>query len=397
MKFLTTEGIVIGVLLGGLLVTWSVITEFIGHHHIIHEEDAIQETLWTAVFLTMVVAYCHFKLPTPFARTRPVLALFTLGMLCGHVSLFFDSFAVVLLLTTLTLTAAQASKHSHNYNAFAVKVICSHAALTVGGGFYIGELWGLPYYISSGYDNPIAGLPLLAVLTPYCAFTSFVMAKLHPVKIEPVHFDKKQWRGTIEIAVLLTLIIVTHKPVFCIGALLVYAALTGTMNRMVHNTLHELGSGAFSALGLIMAALVIQQLPGTKEWFAEHLRGANIFFVSMLSSPFAGAMTEGSRDLDTFYANLSWIMAGAPMFVSSSLVAIVVFRDTLHYADLPNWVKPLARPFRNSESHIVSEAIVYTLMIVPLNAGLALCLWLANMSGIFPAIYRWLSAVTGIA
>jgi hypothetical protein len=378
----TTEGIIIGGFIGSLLMVLALYTHDQGEHLV---TSPIEETLWVAIYLTMVVAFCSFKMPTLWASSNPRKAVFALSFLCGHISLFFDSFAVVLLLTTVTMAAFDGkTRYSHRFNAFAFKTICAFNALTVGGGFYIGELWGLPYFISSGMDNPLAGVPLLLVLTPYCILTSLVAARLFPIKIDPVKFDKEQAFGTIEIATFLVLIIVTHMPFFCIGALLLWSAITGRTVKLVEKVLHELKDGALNAVGLILVALIVLKLPGSAEFAAEHVTGGWVFALAAISSPFAGAMTAGAGgDLALFYENLSWIMLGAPIFVSSSLVAIVVFTDTLDYEDLPAWMQK----FASKKKGVMQEALAYTIMVVPMALGLGLLLLVGNMTGLFPWFY----------
>jgi hypothetical protein len=385
-KFVTTEAIILGLILGPLIMALSIYT-WINGEHLVH--DAINETLWVAIYLTMVVAYCDFKMPTFFASSHPRLAVFCLAFLCGHVSMFFDSFAVVLLLTTITLAPLPTgTRYKFKFNAFAIKTICAFNALTVGGAFYIGELWGLPYFISSGMDNPLAGLPLLVVVTPYCILTSILAARLFPVKIEPVSFTKDQWVATIEIVFFLTLIIVTHRPFLCLGALMFYSAMRGRTVYMVKQVLHEMEHGALTALGLILAALLIQQFPGTKEIFAKVMDGPMIMLCASVSSPLAGAMTPGAAgDLSVFYQNLSWIMLGAPALVSSSLVAIVVFRETLDYEDLPLALQLFAK----KEKGVMQEALAYSVLAIPMAAILGLLLLAANYQDIFADLYRMMS------
>lgn len=386
-KFLTTEAIILGMGLGITLIISQVM-----NHDPNAKSDPVMETFWVAVYLTMAVGFVAFKLPTLFAKTRPRLAMWTLSMFCGHISLFFDSFAVVLLLSTITIgnittmpMTGIKTRFSPKFNAFAFKVICAFNALTVGGAFFIGELWGLPYYISSGFDNATAGLPLLLVLTPYSALVSYMAARLFPVKLEEVKFDRSQWIGTAEISILLVAIIVTHMPLACLGGLLVYSALTKRTVHLLEKTLHEIREGAGNALGLILVALCIQQIPGAKSWVAEHLSGVWVFLLAAVSSPFAGAMTPGAEgNIALFYENLSYIMLGAPLFVSSSLVAIVVFRDSMKQKDLPKFLQR----FCYGKSKVMDEAVAYTALCIPMTAGLGLCLWAANSSGLFVWTYN---------
>lgn len=381
-KFVNTEAIVLGLILGLLLIILDG-GAMVRHEHVI--EGAILETVWTVIYLTLVVAFVGFKLPTFFATSRPRMAVFMLVFLAGHVSLFFDSFAVVLLLVPIRFSSwDQNTCYSHNFNVFAVKVIAAFNALTVGGGFYLGELWGLPYYISSGMDNVLAGFPLLLVATPFCALTSLLAAKVFPVKMEEVKFDKEQTKATFKIVFFLAILIITHRPLLCLGVLLVFSAVTGRVLRLVKNTLHELEEGALNANGLIIAALIIKMIPGAAIWFEGVLQGGWILVAAAVSSPFAGAMTAPAPDPVAFYSNLSWIMLGAPLFVSSSLVAIVVFRNTIARQDLPGWLQPLT----SRNGGVMHEALAYTALCLPMVALLGLGLWAGNATGLFPWFYQ---------
>lgn len=381
-KFISTEGIILGVIIGGLMIALAVMKWRQGQELV---EAAIGQTMVIAVYLTIVVAHAGFKMPTFFANSAPRLAAFMLAFLCGHVSLFFDSFAVVLLLSTLAFMPFPGARYQHAFNAFAFKAICAFNALTVGGGFWVGELWGVPYFVSSGMTDPVAGLPLLIVATPYCALTSLIAAFMFPVKMEKAPFDTKQVKACAYFIAFLLLLLLTHRPVFCLGVLLIVSALTGKTVKMVADTLHELGTGAISALGLIGAAMLTQAIPGATEWFAQHLQGGWVFLGASISSPFAGAMLEGANgNLEIFYQNLSLLMLGAPMFVWSSLVAIVVFKESISYEDLPRWLTP----FASEKKGLMQEAVAYTALVVPLNAGLAALLYAGNASGIFVAAYK---------
>ncbi|HRN71232.1 MAG TPA: hypothetical protein PLS49_08700, partial [Candidatus Woesebacteria bacterium] len=84
---------------------------------------------------------------------------------------------------------------------------------------------------------------------------------------------------------------------------------------------------------------------------------------------------------------ISWLMLGAPLFVSSSLVAIVVFKEQLAFSDLPRSLQGL--PWITKRGFI-QEAEVYTLVMVPLVTGLAICLWIANSTGLFVWAFNFL-------
>lgn len=379
-KMLSTDGVILGILLGGVLIFWAG-SSMLNDVKLL--TSAVSETLWVAVYLTMVVAYCGLKMPV-FMSHSPRWSTFWLVMFSGHISLFFDSFAVVLLLA-VGVTFAALNAATDRYNAFVVKATSAFAALTVGGGFYLGELWGLPWYITNGLNNPIAGLPFLVVLTPYCALLALWCALYHPVRMEKVEFDTKQKLALAEFTVALLAIILTHSPFLCIGLLLVYTGLRGTTVQLVERTAHELTDGAQNALGLILLAVIVQAA-GLDVYIQPLLTGAGMFVGAFISSPFAGAMAPPATSLHEFYVGLSYLSLGAPLFVFSSLVAIVVFTDNLHYRDLPAAIKPIAAVFGAKKRGHIQEGFVYTILMVPMVVGLGLLLYLANTAGVFTGV-----------
>ncbi len=374
------DGIILGYLLGSILIYWAG-GAYLRHEHILH--TPVTETLWVAVYLTAVVAYCGLRMPV-FTHRSPFWSTFWLIVFSGHISLLFDSFAVVLLLASGIIFLPLEHTNSR-FNQFVVKVTAAFAALTVGGGFYLGELWGLPYYITNNLDVWNAGFPLLLVLTPYSIILATIVAWMYPVKMEPVEMDSEQLQAGIEFTVALTLIIVTHSPLLCIGILLLYTALRRKTLHLVDKFAHEIKDGAQNALGLILLAVIVQSA-GLAPLIQPLLDGFGLFVGAFISSPFAGAMAPPAESLQDFYENLSLIMLGAPVFVFSSLVAIVVFTDTLDYEDLPrgllasiSWIPGIRG------KNQVQEGLLYTVLIIPMLAGLALCLYLANDAQLFTA------------
>ncbi|MBY0309821.1 hypothetical protein K2Q16_01610 [Patescibacteria group bacterium] len=374
------DGVIVGSVLGAALTYW-------GGRALWHGEKiastAVVETLLVALYLTMLVAYAGLRMPV-FAHRSPFWSTFWLIMFAGHSSLLFDSFAVVLLLAT-GIVFLPLPGSSERYNQFFVKVAASFAALTVGGGFYLGELWGLPWYISNNLAEPLVGFPLLLVLTPACACLAYITARFHPVKMEPVVMDRSQVMAAAEFVVGLLLIIVTHSPVLCIGVLCIYTAVRSMTTQLVERTAHEFTSGAQNALGLILAAVAVQG-SGLSSYVEPYLQGWGMFVGAAISSPFAGAMAPPVDNLHDFYVGLSMLMAGAPLFVFSSLVAIVVFTGRLEHEDLPPYMQRVISLWGARKSAVyVEEAVAYTLLVLPMVAVLGVMLTLANYYGVFMA------------
>jgi len=375
-SFLSTEQIVIGFFLGMIMTFWAGKALYLG---VSLTGSPVVETLLVAVYLTMLLAYCQIKIPV-FFSDRPRLSTFVLVMMCGHVSLFFDSFAVVLLLSTGIVFLPIAGE-KNTYNQFVVKTFSAFAALTVGGGFYLGELWGLPWFISNGLNNPLAGFPILLILTPYCVLLGLIAAAFCPVKMQKVEFDSQQVRGVIEFIVGLLLIISTHSPYLCIGVLLMYAALSKRTIYLIDNFVHELKDGALNAIGLILIACVLVNA-GLVHYIQPYLEGGGLLLAAAISSPFAGAVAAPVDNLYDFYVGLSLLMIGAPMFVFSSLVAIVVFKNHISFHDTPHAIRKICRMI-GIKKEGVSEAVLYSIVVLPLNVVLALLLYVANTSGLF--------------
>lgn len=364
---------VVGFLLGSVLIIWGA-EAYLAHEKLI--KTAVAETLIVAVYLTMLVAYVGFKMPV-FAASNPKWSTFWLVVFSGHISLLFDSFAVVLLLATgITFIPLQGVKN--NFNQFAVKAIAAFNALTVGGGFYLGELWGLPWFITNGQANIWAGFPILIAATPVSIILGFFAAQMFPVRMEKVAFDAKQIRATLEFVVGLLVIIISHSPILSIGVLLFYTGLCRRTDDLIGATLHELKDGAMTALGLIGVAWVLLQA-GYAGYIQPYLEGKGMFFGAAISSPFAGAMAPAVYTLEKFYYGLAYLMLGAPLFVFSSLVAIMVFKDEIHYDDLPEWFRWI--PGARSKGY-AQEAVLYTFLVIPQALLLALALYIALELGI---------------
>ena len=385
-RVLGADGIIIGFILGLAMIIWAWPFGPLDQLDLLHPSHgpfkltATVETLLVALYLTMVVAFCGLKMPTFFAQ-NPRASTFALVLFAGHISLFFDSFAVILLLAS-GITFLKLEGTNDHLNSFAVKTFATFAALTVGGGFYLGELWGLPYYITSGMNNPLAGFPLLLVLTPYNILLAYLAARYFPVKMKSYGFDKQQGMATFEFSVALLLIIWTHNPFFCLGVLFFYSALRFRTVQLIKDTAHEFTDGAQNALGLILLAVIIQSMTSIAPIIQEYLQGFGLFVGAAISSPFAGAMAAAPANLHDFYMNLTLIMLGAPVFVFSSLVAIVVFKHRLDTSDMPPFLQKLSKMF-GAKGGYWNEGIAYTFFIIPMNLGLAILMFLANHYGLF--------------
>lgn len=395
-RYFTTESIILGMGLGFLFVMIDGYIPWFktGEGPMIHEPIAETNTL--ALLLLAVVPFCGFRLPTFFAtpitqilgRNVPDwisgfflrLAVGTLLFLCGFISLGFDSFAVVMLLQLVEFKPYEGRTFfSHRFSVFVIRAIGTISALTVGCGFYPGELWALPHYLSSGMNNIHAGLPMLAVMIPFAIIASTIGAVFFPVRIQPVAFDKKQIIAGLKFAFFLGVYLATHRVLFSAGVFLLFASATGQITRMIEGLLHELKEGGFSAIGLVLSALCIKVgIPGSMHWFASNVTGWKIGLLSAISSPFAGAMVAPSTSYEQLYATISWLGIGAGVAVSSSLVGIMVFRDKIDVEDMPRVLRGIPGV---SNGKYAQEAVVYSLVVAFFLAILCPMLWVANSSG----------------
>jgi hypothetical protein len=96
-------------------------------------------------------------------------------------------------------------------------------------------------------------------------------------------------------------------------------------------------------------------------------------------------MVPGAENISEFFWNIMYLGGGAPLFVSSSLVAIMVFNNTLDHEDLPRSMQWL--PGANKRGYI-EEWAVYTLVILPLVSGWLSWMYIGNKSGLFVAVYN---------
>jgi hypothetical protein len=118
-----------------------------------------------------------------------------------------------------------------------------------------------------------------------------------------------------------------------------------------------------------------------------------MFIGAAISSPFAGALAPPVDNLHDFYVGLSMLMLGAPLFVFSSLVAIVVFTGRLEYEDLPPYMQRVITLWGlRKSSPYVEEAVAYTLLVLPMVAGLGVLLAIGNYSGLFV----WLAGLMNV-
>jgi len=278
----------------------------------------------------------------------------------------------MLIATGINFLAVPGKSDGQNlFNQLSARIDATFAALTVGLVLFVGEIYSLPFYITNNLATLTSGLPLLPPVTFVCFVLAFIAAKFYPVKMEPVVFDRAQLRALAEFVVGLLLIIFTHSPLFCIGVLIVYAELRRSTTKLIASTLHEFSTGALSALGLIICAVVIHGA-GYSVYIQPYLYGWVLFFGAIISSPFTGAMAPPVADLYEFYKGLAFLAVGATLLPSSSLVGIMVFKGRIPLSDLPAYLQRVAGTLRLYDGReSVHEGVVYTLLVLPRAALLA--------------------------
>lgn len=351
-------------------------------------QNTVGETLVIVIYLTLLVGFTNLKMPIFFA-SRPRLSTFALITFSGHISLLFDSFAVILLLAK-GIQYYPFKDGEDTFNQFMVKSSAMFTALTVGGAFYLGELWGLPWYLAHNQDTLLSGLSLLIVFTPVCLAIATFVAFSFPVKIKKVGFDKKQAFAMTEFIGGLAILIFTHDAILSLGSLIIYTLLRGKVLELINAGLHEVKDGALIPIGLIAGALVLNLL-GVDTWL--NLTGYQVGIVSALSSPLAGAIAIPVDNLEEFYFVLLALSVGAATFSFSSLVGILVLKGKLKREDLPEYLRWVP-------SFLLYEKCLYTLVVIPhitllfvgsllaLNTGVLI--ELATFIGVSFWIYRFI-------
>lgn len=275
-------------------------------------KDHIFDTLLVTVYLMMIVGTKSIFLP--YIRSLWMTAT---GSTMSSVT---DSFVIVLAFKKMIVRDHQTTRRELDFLNLA-----QIGALSFGAIFFIGELYGLAFYIHHGLDKVLqSGLPMGLSLVPL--LVALIITTRALADFTPEAFKKFDLRNTLELIFFVGLLIFTHDVLLSAGLFLLYEANFWGANGpkyVVNNLVEELRHGGFMALGLIIAALAIRPTPLGS--MIENSDGLMITFWAMLSSPLTGALLV-AHDLGDFYEKLGYLIGGAFLAPWSSLVGVMVLR-----------------------------------------------------------------------
>ena len=301
--------------------------------------DHIVDTLIVTVYLMAIVGTKSIFLP--YMRSWKMV---TFG---GKLSMVTDSFVIILAYKKLVAKDKVVTNKELIFLNMAMI-----AALSVGAAFFIGELYGLPYYIHHGLDKVLqSGLPMLMSLWPLLA-TLAVVTRLY-ADFVPQAVKRLDPRNTLELVFFVALLIFSHDVLLCMGLFLVYEANfwgEAGPKYVTHNLVEELRGGGYLALGLIILALAIR--PTVLGQMIQESDGLMITFWAMVSAPLTGALLV-AHDLGEFYEKLGYLIAGAFLAPWSSLVGVMVLRPR-QYISYFLFSIPLASGFLILHAYLVS-------------------------------------------
>ncbi len=274
--------------------------------------DHIFDTLLVTLYLMAIVGTKSIFLP--YVRSLWMTAT---GSTLSSVT---DSFVIILAFKKLIARDQKITIRELDFLNLA-----QIGALSFGAVFFIGELYGLPYYIHHGLDQVLqSGLPMLMSLGPL--LVSLIVMTRRLADFTPMAAKKFDPRNTLELIFFVGILILTHDVLLSAGLFLVYEANfwgAGGPKYVVNNLVEELRHGGFMALGLIILALAVRPTPLGN--LIANADGIWITASAMLSAPLTGALLV-AHDLPEFYEKLGYLIGGAFLAPWSSLVGVMVLR-----------------------------------------------------------------------
>lgn len=296
--------------------TWLIMTlgglAMLAASFVITITDHIFDTLLVTIYLMAIVGTKTVFLP--------IMRSWKMTTFGGKLSMVTDSFVIILAYKKLIAKDNQITRIELNFLNLAMI-----SALSVGAAFFIGELYGLPYYIHHGLDKVLqSGLPMLLSLWPL--LLALAAATKVIADFKPQGTKKFDPRNTVELVFFVGLLILTHDVLLSMGLFLLYESNfwgADGPRYVIRNLNEELQHGGFMALGLIVLALGVRMTP-IGNWIAE-AEGLQITFAAMVSSPLTGALLV-SHSLPEFYEKLGYLIGGAFLAPWSSLVGVMVLK-----------------------------------------------------------------------
>lgn len=311
----TLESVFLG-LLGAALVYLSLTV----HPHL----SIIQETIVLVIFLGALLGVA----PIPFPNLKHRLWLYPI--VAGLISAFMDSFLVLLMVAAIPIIG-------HKSQELKFKAYVMIAALIGGLLVYFGEVYALPHYLKYGMSNIYDGLPLLVPVLMFLGVLGYltqrltitVTSKESTINEGLDHVNdlqsssnflqtKRRWENFVEFAIGIAIVLIAHDPILALGALFLYAAISGQGEDLLHVMKTE------TEMGVMLLLLSVWILSGPVQGLVSSLDGFSFLWLSMINAVFFGALLPGNGDV---WREISLISAGAIFLPISSLVGVMIFKS----------------------------------------------------------------------
>lgn len=203
-----------------------------GYHHI----SAVAQVMVLIVYLGSLVAIAPVPLPT-FKRKRTQI------MFAGLLSGVLDSFIVLLQL--LRLRTAEPDEYGNRTERTEVSgnrakffAIATIAALTGGLIIWFGEVYAAGLFINDGRTGLLSAL---FIVPPALVFLWILGTFAERLDIDVLPNEGKAFskRDLGEFIAGIALLLLTHNPMLCLAALLVYVVLTSQADHLIEQTKHH--------------------------------------------------------------------------------------------------------------------------------------------------------------
>lgn len=272
------------------------------------ELSVIEETIVLVLFLGPLLGVA----PLPLPRIRN---LFWYPILAGIGSAFMDSFLVLLLIAALPL-------HGKDTHKLQFKAYVMIAALIGGLMLYFGEVYALPHYLKYGMRGLLDALPIFPPVIIFLLLVGFLTSRLH-LKVgrfeKPEGNNKREGENFLEFAVFIAALLIFHNPIGCLGALMVYATISGQGEDFIHVVKSETEMGVMM---LLVGAWLIYE-PAQAYIATVGFDGWKLILPSMVNAVVTGALVPAGGNV---WLEITLLSAGALFAPISSLVGIMIFK-----------------------------------------------------------------------
>lgn len=289
--------------------------------------SVVQETIVLVVFLGGLIGITRIPFPTRFFG-KPI-ALWAYPLISGGLSGFMDSFLVLLLVGAASLEGDEGEQLKFRaYNTL--------AALIGGLALYFGEVYMLPLALKYGMRSWHSMLPIVPPVLAFLAVLAWLASRLN-VRVVGVKSmgggGRNVWVDWLEFLAAIALLLATHNALLCLGALLVYAFVTGQGENLIDVIKTETEMGVM--LLLVFAAFVA----GPIEPYMARWSGWWAFIPSVVNGVLAGAVFPASGDVWFDALILSTAVLVTPV---SSLVGVMLFKTMKDWKGYIRLALPLA-------------------------------------------------------